>query len=44
MMNKMLTSAAVIGAGVAAYSYMQKNNIVSKRDMKKIQRKVMKMF
>ncbi|MBN6887801.1 uncharacterized protein DUF3918 [Cytobacillus horneckiae] len=43
-MNKMLTSAAVIGAGIAAYGYVQKNNLISKRDIKRIQRKMNKLF
>ncbi|MDQ0269558.1 DUF3918 family protein [Cytobacillus purgationiresistens] len=43
-MNKMITSAAVIGAGIAAYGIAQKNNLISKKDIKKFQKRVNKLF
>lgn len=39
-MNKMITSMMVIGAGVAGYSLAQKNNLLSARTMKRIQKRV----
>jgi hypothetical protein len=41
-MNKMLTSAIVVGAGMAAYNYAQRNNMVSRRQMKKMQKRLTK--
>lgn len=43
-MNKMLTSVLAIGAGVAAYNYAQRNQLMSRRNMKKMQRKMVKAF
>lgn len=40
-MNKMLTSALAIGAGVAAYNYAQRNK-TARRGMKKMQRMITK--
>lgn len=42
-MNKMLTSAIAIGAGMMAYNYAQRNKM-TRRGMKKMQRKITKMF
>jgi len=39
-MNKMMTSVIAFGAGMAAYNLAQRNNMMSARNMKKIQRKV----
>ena len=39
-MNKMMTSALAFGAGIAAYNIMQRNNVISGRQMRKMQRKV----
>lgn len=38
----MLTSAVAIGAGIVAYNYMQKNNMMSRRKMKKMQKQFTK--
>lgn len=43
-MNKMLTSAIVFGAGMVAYNYAQKNNLVSNRQMSKMTKRITKMF
>ncbi|MCM2980644.1 DUF3918 domain-containing protein [Niallia circulans] len=43
-MGKAINTAIAIGAGVVALSYMQKNNMISQKQLKKVQRKVMKMF
>ena len=39
-MNKMMTSMIAFGAGMAAYNLAQRNNLMSGRQMKRIQRKV----
>ncbi|MDQ1001399.1 hypothetical protein QFZ28_001799 [Neobacillus niacini] len=39
-MNKVMTSVVALGVGVAAYSVAQRNNMMSGRQMKRIQRKV----
>jgi hypothetical protein len=39
-MNKMMTSAIAFGVGVAAYGIAQRNNMISGRQMKRMQRKV----
>ncbi|MGX6442856.1 YrzQ family protein [Neobacillus sp. K501] len=39
-MNKMMTSALAFGAGIAAYNIAQRNNMISARQMKRMQRKV----
>lgn len=41
-MNRVLTSALVFGAGMAAYGLAQKNNLMSERQMKKIQKRITK--
>jgi hypothetical protein len=43
-MNKMVTSALAIGAGVAAYSMMRNNNMMSGRQMKRIGKRISKVF
>lgn len=39
-MNKMMTSALAFGIGIAAYNIAQRNNMISARQMKRMQRKV----
>jgi hypothetical protein len=39
-MNKMMTSMIAFGAGMAAYNLAQRNNMMSARKMKRVQRKV----
>jgi hypothetical protein len=41
-MNKMMTSILAFGAGMAAYNYAQKNNMMSDRQMKRLQMKIKK--
>lgn len=41
-MNRMLTSALAFGAGIVAYNYAQKNNMMNNRQMKKIQKRITK--
>ncbi|MGM0900180.1 MAG: YrzQ family protein [Bacillota bacterium] len=41
-MNRMLTSVLVVGAGMAAMNYMQKNNMMDRRQMKRLQKKLTK--
>ncbi|MED1468349.1 YrzQ family protein [Bacillus salipaludis] len=36
----MMTTVVAFGAGMAAYNWAQRNNVVSARNMKKMQRKV----
>lgn len=43
-MNRMVTSAIAIGAGVVAYNYARRNNMMSARGMKKMQRRISRMF
>jgi hypothetical protein len=43
-MNKMMTSVLAVGAGMVAYNYARKNNMVSARNMKKMQKRITKMF
>jgi len=39
-MNKVITSLIAFGAGMAAYNYAQKNDMMSGRKVKKMQRKL----
>lgn len=39
-MNKMMTTVVAFGAGMAAYNIAQRNNLMSSRNMKRIQKKV----
>lgn len=39
-MNRMMKTAFVVGAGMAAYNYAKKNNLLSNRNMKRFQKKV----
>ncbi|MGJ7921471.1 YrzQ family protein [Neobacillus sp. LXY-4] len=43
-MNRMVTSALAIGAGVAAYSLMRNNNMMTNRQMKRIGKRITRMF
>jgi hypothetical protein len=43
-MNRLLTSALVVGAGAAAYGYMQRNGMMNKRQMKQLQKRIAKAF
>ncbi|WP_269521618.1 YrzQ family protein [Bacillus sp. J33] len=36
----MLTSAMLIGAGMAAYNFAQKNNLMSGRQMRRMQKRI----
>ena len=37
-MNKIMSSVLAVGAGIVAYNYVQKNNLISNRQMKKIKK------
>ena len=37
-MNKIMSSVLSVGAGIVAYNYVQKNNLISNRQMKKIKK------
>ncbi|WHX99419.1 YrzQ family protein [Neobacillus sp. DY30] len=39
-MNKVMTSVVALGVGMAAYNIAQRNNMISGRQMKRMQRKV----
>jgi len=39
-MNKVMTSVVALGAGMAAYNLMKKNNMISGRQMRKMQKRV----
>jgi hypothetical protein len=39
-MNKMMTSMIAFGVGMAAYNVAQRNNLMSGRQMRKMQRKI----
>lgn len=43
-MNKTLTSMLAVGAGIAAYNYIQKNNVISNRNMRKLKKGIKSMF
>ncbi|EIJ83608.1 YrzQ family protein [Bacillus methanolicus] len=43
-MNKMLTSVIALGAGMAVYNYAQKNNMISNRKIKNMQKRITKVF
>jgi hypothetical protein len=40
----MLTSGLAFAAGMAAYNLLQKNNMMSAKQMKKMQKRITKMF
>ncbi|WP_231734789.1 DUF3918 family protein [Bacillus sp. FJAT-29937] len=40
----MITTAMAFGAGMAAYNLVQRNNLMSQRQMKKLQRRMTKLF
>ncbi|MCM3765389.1 MULTISPECIES: YrzQ family protein [Bacillaceae] len=39
-MNKLMTSVIAFGAGMAAYNVAQRNNVMTGRQMRKMQRKI----
>lgn len=39
-MNKMMTTVIAFGAGMAAYNIAQRNNLMSARNMKRVQRTI----
>ncbi|MFT8320178.1 MAG: YrzQ family protein [Bacillus sp. (in: firmicutes)] len=41
-MGKTVNTLLIFGAGMAAFNYLQKNNMMSSKQMKKIQKRVMK--
>lgn len=41
-MNRMLTSVLVVGAGMVAMNYMQKNDMMDRRQMKRLQKRITK--
>ncbi|NMD70596.1 DUF3918 family protein [Bacillus sp. DNRA2] len=43
-MNKVVSSALAIGAGMAAYKMMRNNNMVSGRQMKRVGKRISRMF
>ena len=44
MKNKVLTSMIAASIGVAAYNYVQKNNLISNRQMRKLKKGIKEMF
>ncbi|MEH7124022.1 DUF3918 family protein [Bacillus sp. JJ1532] len=40
----MITTAMAFGAGMAAYNLVQRNNLMSQRQMKKLQRRITRLF
>ncbi|MEH7522523.1 DUF3918 family protein [Bacillus sp. JJ1503] len=40
----MITTAMAFGAGMAAYNLVQRNNLMSRRQMKKMQRRITRLF
>ncbi|MDP4171408.1 MAG: YrzQ family protein [Bacillota bacterium] len=43
-LNKMITTVLAFGAGMAAFNYVQKNNMMSGRQMKKMQKRMTRAF
>jgi Protein of unknown function (DUF3918) len=43
-MNRLMTTALLIGAGMAAQNYIQKNDLMSSRQMKKLQNRIVRSF
>ncbi|WP_084786854.1 YrzQ family protein [Bacillus tuaregi] len=43
-MNKVITSMLAVSAGVAAYNYVQKNNLMSNRQMRKMKKNIKALF
>ncbi|MFB9989220.1 YrzQ family protein [Bacillus benzoevorans] len=43
-MNKTLTSMLTLGAGFVAYNYLQKNNVISNRNMRRLKKGIKSMF
>ncbi|MBY0123892.1 YrzQ family protein [Bacillus sp. S/N-304-OC-R1] len=43
-MNRMLTSVIAFGAGMAAYNLAQRNNLMSGRQRRKLQKRMKSLF
>lgn len=43
-MNKVITSMIAVGAGVAAYNYAQKKNLITNQNMRKLKKGIKGMF
>jgi hypothetical protein len=43
-MNKVMTSVLAVGAGMAAYNYVQKNNLISGRQKRKLRKGIKSIF
>ncbi|WP_449537080.1 YrzQ family protein [Ferdinandcohnia sp. Marseille-Q9671] len=43
-MNRAMTSLITIGLGAAAYGVMSKTNVMSNRNMRKMRKRITKMF
>jgi|tagenome__1003787_1003787.scaffolds.fasta_scaffold20093637_2 Protein of unknown function (DUF3918) len=43
-MNKMITSVLAVGAGMAAYNYVQKNNLISGRQKRRLKKGMRSIF
>nr|WP_295969603.1 YrzQ family protein [uncultured Bacillus sp.] len=43
-MNKAITSVLTVGAGIVAYNYIQKNNVISNRSMRKLKKGIKAIF
>lgn len=43
-MNKTLTSMLAVGAGIVAYNYIQKNKMISNRNMRKLKKGMKAIF
>lgn len=43
-MNKFVKSAIAVGVGMAAYNMVRKNNLMSRKGMKKMQRRIAKVI
>ncbi|WP_090637723.1 DUF3918 family protein [Neobacillus massiliamazoniensis] len=43
-MNRVMTSMIAIGAGIAAYNLAQRTNMITGRNMRRVQRRMMRAF
>lgn len=43
-MNKVMTSVLAVGAGMAAYNYVQRNNLISGRQKRKLRKGIKSIF
>jgi hypothetical protein len=43
-MNRMISTALAFGAGVAAYNFAQRTNMMSNRQVRQLQKKVKRVF